>query len=213
MTCRKGKSPVRPAATHLLCPKCKQYQAVQEYYINRRQPQGLSCWCKPCSRAVVKDYQKRVREEFKDVCVDSGSKPCMSCGQVKPLTAFYRSACSRDGKHQHCKDCWCAPMLTAVSPAAASVVRTLAACVLSPCYVSWEPVGRCMNTHPAASLMLPCCRPANCIAVAYDERYVLECASCNILVKLHMLRWPVAQHGHVYFTRTLTSTRQPVYLP
>jgi hypothetical protein len=35
----------------------------------------------------------------------SASKPCLSCGQTKPLEDFHRSPVSRDGRVARCKSC------------------------------------------------------------------------------------------------------------
>ena len=65
------------------CHACRQYQALDGFYRNRRHADGLMHTCKTC-QAV---------------------KACTTCHRVKPLDAFYAQGTTPDGRQRRCKTC------------------------------------------------------------------------------------------------------------
>jgi 5-methylcytosine-specific restriction endonuclease McrA len=65
------------------CHACRQYQALDQFYRNRRHADGLMHTCKAC-QAV---------------------KACTTCHRVKPLDAFYAQHTTPDGHQRRCKTC------------------------------------------------------------------------------------------------------------
>lgn len=47
------------------CSKCKEEKPLTEFYVNKQTPTGLSCSCKVCDRARVKEYRKNRKEKKK----------------------------------------------------------------------------------------------------------------------------------------------------
>src|ERR1700745_2012303 len=47
------------------CSKCREKKPVSEFYKNRAQPGGLSCWCKECTLAYThSNHGREVRREY-----------------------------------------------------------------------------------------------------------------------------------------------------
>lgn len=104
---RRGKRRISAACTHKHCKRCGTTQPISEFYINRVHSSGYSGWCKACTKTHITKYQTQLRQAYRDDPQSSaGLKACQICGDVKPLTSFYRNTSSRDGKVQHCKACW-----------------------------------------------------------------------------------------------------------
>lgn len=49
-----------------VCPHCKQDKEVENYYKNKLMRDGLSCWCKICESARLKEYVSRNKEAVKE---------------------------------------------------------------------------------------------------------------------------------------------------
>lgn len=40
------------------CPRCGKEKILTDFYKNRREKDGLSCWCKGCHAEYAKEYRK-----------------------------------------------------------------------------------------------------------------------------------------------------------
>jgi len=65
------------------CQSCRQYQALDEFYRNRRYADGLMHACKACQSV----------------------KACTTCHRLKPLEAFYAQRATPDGRQHRSKTC------------------------------------------------------------------------------------------------------------
>lgn len=43
-----------------VCSRCKQSKSLDQFYKNRRQPDGLECQCKKCKSDYMTDYRDRL---------------------------------------------------------------------------------------------------------------------------------------------------------
>ena len=91
------------------CPDCREVKAANEFGSNRRSTDGLAAYCKPCLRRRNNSYYvaKRAAEgrEVRHRIKVPGAKRCATCGEIKPLTDFHRSAGQPDGYNCYCKPC------------------------------------------------------------------------------------------------------------
>ena len=87
------------------CAKCKSEKPKGEFYKNAGLPDGLTSWCKLCTRAGIE--KKRLANKLKnELGVDmAGAKFCGKCKSEKPKIEFYKDASSHDGLQAWCKTC------------------------------------------------------------------------------------------------------------
>jgi len=60
--CAKINQQQHLASKGKVCPKCKEFRAVSEYFKNIKAKDGLQCWCSHCAKNSSKrnkDYQER----------------------------------------------------------------------------------------------------------------------------------------------------------
>lgn len=90
-----------------LCKSCGATRALEDFYRNRNTKDGLSFYCKRCS----KEKQRASRD--KNLAVNASrlgsgeepDKPCASCGEALPAESFYVNRARRDGRDSKCKEC------------------------------------------------------------------------------------------------------------
>lgn len=93
------------------CPDCKNVLPLASFTRNRRNRDGYSFYCAPCSRArVVASRRSRLgspktRNGQGPKDVPFGSKWCPECGAVKPLAQFPRNRSQSSGYGSYCKPC------------------------------------------------------------------------------------------------------------
>lgn len=95
------------------CPDCGEEKPISEYWKNKRMPDGLYFYCKPCASARSgKTYRKRQAKQGKDarpwrqlVKAPEGMKYCPKCEQIKSLDEFGRNRANKSGMTDYCKPC------------------------------------------------------------------------------------------------------------
>jgi hypothetical protein len=92
------------------CPKCGLTQLRGAFGTNRSRPDGLSFYCKACSRAIAKAFyrEKRAAQGLEIREPDAsppGFKRCSRCREVKKLDEFHRQATQARAQNTYCKPC------------------------------------------------------------------------------------------------------------
>lgn len=83
------------------CPRCETVKAVSEYHKNRRNPDGLTAYCKPCAKELAAEQRERATAARKD----TDTKTCRRCETTKLVGEFHKDSRSRDGLYSYCKQC------------------------------------------------------------------------------------------------------------
>lgn len=86
------------------CRRCREPKPTEEFRRQSRSRDGLHSWCKPCVRAYDRE-SKRLRYEKKRPVVAVGSKHCMRCREVLPVSAFGPNRARDDGLQEYCRPC------------------------------------------------------------------------------------------------------------
>jgi len=92
------------------CPRCGEIKDSDSFGRNRTLPDGLSYYCKACTRANNNELYRRRREsqglQFREPDNSpQGFKRCSRCREVKPLERFHRQRTQSGGYNTYCKDC------------------------------------------------------------------------------------------------------------
>ncbi|MFF4406969.1 endonuclease VII domain-containing protein [Streptomyces sp. NPDC001404] len=90
------------------CPRCKASLPREAFGRHRGRDDGLQDWCRPCAREYAKQWDKRKRQErreLKNPPVSLGFKRCRGCGETKPHSEWHRNAAAPDGLSTRCKAC------------------------------------------------------------------------------------------------------------
>jgi len=89
-----------------ICGHCKEKKAVDNFNIRRSASDGLSRWCKNCSRASVKQAQQKNRKKnLEEGSLQKTEKVCSCCEQEKNSSEFHSNTTSSDGLYYCCRDC------------------------------------------------------------------------------------------------------------
>ena len=99
------------------CSMCKKFHPIEEFYRNKRQPDGYEYYCKEYYRtkgAMTKERSKYewvfVEEDYSYLVTNDNEvkgKVCTKCNEWKPLTEYYANKVNkRDGLHSKCKQCF-----------------------------------------------------------------------------------------------------------
>jgi hypothetical protein len=84
------------------CSICHENKPLDAFTKDRSRPDGLRVQCRVCLTKVRPP--RGVRAAQNEAKKKHTEKPCTTCGQVKPMTAFYR--CDNvDGRQGQCKKC------------------------------------------------------------------------------------------------------------
>ncbi|TYB70192.1 hypothetical protein FXF51_03755 [Nonomuraea sp. PA05] len=92
------------------CPDCDEVKAIEEFGLNKRQPDGRARYCRACfRRRSTQSYRKRKAEQGKTVreavSVPEGHKHCPRCKEIKPVADFGRNKAEKSGLAAYCKPC------------------------------------------------------------------------------------------------------------
>jgi hypothetical protein len=96
------------------CTKCKKRKDESEFRKNRSRKDGLSLWCKKCSREYSRRYYRKNRGTVKKYFVYEEShrtidgvkqKRCTKCKKWKDESKFGKERERKDGLGYDCKDC------------------------------------------------------------------------------------------------------------
>ena len=99
------------------CSMCKKFHPIEEFYRNKRQPDGYEYYCKEYYRtkgAMTKERSKYqwvfVEEDYSYLTTNDNKvkgKICTKCNEWKPLTEYYANKVNKkDGLHTKCKECF-----------------------------------------------------------------------------------------------------------
>jgi hypothetical protein len=83
------------------CPRCETAKPVSEYHRNRRNSDGLTAYCKPCTVDLAAEQRARAVAARKD----TDTKHCTKCNAAKLVSEFHKDGRSRDGLCSYCKEC------------------------------------------------------------------------------------------------------------
>jgi 5-methylcytosine-specific restriction endonuclease McrA len=85
------------------CKRCDTTKAAAEFYVNRISVDGLTIYCKACSRASAKaSAERRLKAGPR---VPPEPKACSGCGEVKEPSDFYPRPVAFDGLFAECAEC------------------------------------------------------------------------------------------------------------
>jgi hypothetical protein len=76
---------------------------INEYSKNKTKKDGLSDWCKSCSKEYYKAWRKNNINQLSNIVVLR--KVCSTCGTEKPATEFRKQKGNLDGLGYQCKAC------------------------------------------------------------------------------------------------------------
>jgi len=86
-----------------LCTKCKEVKFDSDFSVDRKNKDGLQCWCKACQSSVTRATRRR-NNHSADVMI-AQTKQCTNCEEVKLSSAFSKLTRSKDGLQIWCKAC------------------------------------------------------------------------------------------------------------
>lgn len=87
------------------CRKCDEVKPVAEFYPALRNKDGYDCWCKSCVKKQHQSYHRRLADRSQREIPHIKSKRCPKCGEVKPVSAFFKAIGKLDGYRTICKEC------------------------------------------------------------------------------------------------------------
>ena len=87
------------------CRKCGEVKPVADFYSSTRNSDGYSCHCKLCVQKQKQFYHRRLAARRQSEIPSIETKRCPKCGEVKPVSEFYKAAGKVDGYATHYKDC------------------------------------------------------------------------------------------------------------
>ena len=80
------------------CMTCSEIKTVKEFTIVRINSDGLSSYCKTCSK-IKRDSE---RSEQKEININRNKKQCVTCNHFKDLKYFFKT---KEKEYEECKDC------------------------------------------------------------------------------------------------------------
>jgi len=96
------------------CAKCEKWKDESKFSKNRKNKDGLWCWCKKCEREYKRRYYRRNRGPVKKRFVYEEShrtidgvkqKRCTKCEKWKDESKYSKDRYGKDGLSYDCKDC------------------------------------------------------------------------------------------------------------
>jgi len=87
------------------CSKCGQFKPAADFYSSRRNSDGYSCHCRLCVQKQKQSYCRRLAVRRKSEIPRIETKRCPRCGEVKPVSEFYKAVGKVAGYATHCKGC------------------------------------------------------------------------------------------------------------
>lgn len=79
------------------CKCCGKMLPLSEFYLNKKNKDGKTTYCKECSKLKSRSYSGTHR-----VVTPEGYKYCSHCKSIKPLSEFYLHSGKPSG---YCKEC------------------------------------------------------------------------------------------------------------
>jgi len=87
------------------CSKCGESKPVTDFYSSTSNSDGYTCHCKLCIQKQKQAYHKRLAARHRREIPRIETKRCPRCGEVKPVSKFYKAVGKVAGYATHCKDC------------------------------------------------------------------------------------------------------------
>jgi hypothetical protein len=92
------------------CKDCGEVRPVEEFWRDKRRPDGLAFYCKThARRRWFASKDRRVgppKYRFpREAVIPEGHKWCPDCDTVKPVSDFPKTRASTSGYHTYCKPC------------------------------------------------------------------------------------------------------------
>jgi len=93
----------------LQCAKCKEWFDVSNFYYCKKSPTGYQYECKQCLKNYKKQYINNKmpnyeEDDYKNIDIPK-MKKCTKCGEILPITHFYKSTITKDGYYDKCYNC------------------------------------------------------------------------------------------------------------
>ena len=90
--------------------KCNSFGRIlpeTEFYKSKNRKDGYQCYCKSCMKQKIEESkaQKNINQPD-DVKYTSLVKKCKKCGNILPISQFYKDKTSKDGYHWCCIECY-----------------------------------------------------------------------------------------------------------
>jgi len=86
------------------CTGCEEIKFVSEYHKNKNSSDGLSIYCKVCSKENERVFEEKKKEALKFIVVGT-SKICKECKVDQDVCEFSKSVKNKDGLSTVCKTC------------------------------------------------------------------------------------------------------------
>ena len=83
------------------CKQCGETKPESEFYHNSARPDGLSFYCKPCTK--TRNAAQAMKPPKRQAA--PGMKRCCRCKTEKPLDQFWKASNTYDGLDRRCQDC------------------------------------------------------------------------------------------------------------
>jgi hypothetical protein len=85
------------------CMTCSEIKIVKEFTIVRINSDGLSSYCKTCSKVKRDSERSEQRSEQKEININRNKKQCVRCNQSKDLKYFFKT---NEKEYEECRDCY-----------------------------------------------------------------------------------------------------------
>jgi hypothetical protein len=90
------------------CSRCNEWLPREAFGCHGGRPDGLQDYCRPCAREYAKQWDRRKRQERRELkrpAVPPGHKYCRRCREIKPHSEWDRNCRASDSLSTRCKAC------------------------------------------------------------------------------------------------------------
>jgi hypothetical protein len=85
------------------CMTCSEIKTIKEFTIVRINSDGLSSYCKTCSKVKRDSERSEQRSKQKEININRNKKECVKCNQTKDLKYFFKTG---QKEYEECRDCY-----------------------------------------------------------------------------------------------------------
>jgi hypothetical protein len=85
------------------CMTCSEIKTIKEFTIVRINSDGLSSYCKTCSKVKRDSERSEQRSKQKEININRNKKECVKCNQTKDLKYFFKND---EKEYEECRDCY-----------------------------------------------------------------------------------------------------------
>jgi hypothetical protein len=79
MTINDKVSPIASITPTKHCPRCRTHRETTWFSVDLRRPDGLCCWCKPCSRAAWRERKWGIDQDEVERILKAQGGRCAIC--------------------------------------------------------------------------------------------------------------------------------------